>query len=124
MCARVIRLTDDPRLLSEPWIERLCIPTYTIRDAARYARTPSTTVSYWHNHEGRRGPALPGKEKGEPLSYGWITALQSWFQPHMIKHTLPAVPMTGPSFSGIHSNRRAHGWLPVLPARCFSAIAM
>jgi len=53
----------------EPWRRRLYLPAYTVADAARYARTHPQTVSYWHYGGRALGPALPGKERGKPLSY-------------------------------------------------------
>src|SRR3990170_832924 len=52
-----------------PWRRRLYLPTYTVSEAARYAGTHPQTVAYWHYRGGRLGPALPGKERGKPLSY-------------------------------------------------------
>lgn len=56
-------------LLSAPWFERLYLPTYTVREAARYAQTRVSTVSGWFNQGHSLGPALPGKTKGQSLSY-------------------------------------------------------
>lgn len=51
------------------WRERLYLPAYTVVDAARYAATRPSTITRWHHGTGRREPALPGKSKGEALSY-------------------------------------------------------
>jgi len=53
----------------EPWRRRLYLPTYSVKEAARYAGAKSQTVSYWHHRGGLLGPALPGREKRQPLSY-------------------------------------------------------
>jgi uncharacterized protein (DUF433 family) len=55
--------------LSESWRRRLYLPAYSVADAARYAGIHRGTVAYWHYRGGRLGPALPGKERGKPLSY-------------------------------------------------------
>ena len=47
---------------TEPWRQRLVLPTYGIGEAARYSHIAPQTVSHW-----RRG--LPGYEKGQQLSY-------------------------------------------------------
>lgn len=54
---------------SQPWQRRLYLPVYSVSEAARYAQTAASTVSRWHHGTGSLVPALPGKEKGEPLSY-------------------------------------------------------
>lgn len=54
---------------SEPWRRRLYLPSYQVRDSARYAGTSSQTVAYWHYRGGQLGPTLPGKEPRQPLSY-------------------------------------------------------
>lgn len=54
---------------AEPWRRRLYLPAYTVQDAARYAGISAQTVAYWHYRVGSLGPALPGKERGKPLSY-------------------------------------------------------
>jgi uncharacterized protein (DUF433 family) len=53
----------------QPWERRLYLPAYGVSDAARYAKTKPQTVSYWHHRGGSLGPALPGREKRQPLSY-------------------------------------------------------
>jgi uncharacterized protein (DUF433 family) len=52
----------------EPWRRRLLLPAYQLRDAARYADTPTQTVSYWFRGHGRRA-TLPNHEKRTSLSY-------------------------------------------------------
>lgn len=52
-----------------PWVRRLYLPAYAVKDAARYAGTNARTVAYWHYQGGTLGPALPGKERRKPLSY-------------------------------------------------------
>ena len=47
---------------TEPWRQRLVLPTYGVGEAARYSHIAPQTVSHW-----RRG--LPGYEKGQRLSY-------------------------------------------------------
>ncbi|MHB1414844.1 MAG: DUF433 domain-containing protein [Chloroflexota bacterium] len=54
---------------AEPWRRRLYLPAYRIKDAARYAETSRETITYWHYRGGTLGPALPGRERGRPLSY-------------------------------------------------------
>ena len=54
---------------SEPWVRRLYLPTYGVSDAARYARSSTQTVAYWHYGSSGLGPALPGAERRQPLSY-------------------------------------------------------
>jgi len=53
----------------EPWRRRLYLPAYRVSDAARYAGVSPNTVAYWHYSTSAVGPALPGKERREPLSY-------------------------------------------------------
>jgi len=48
---------------------RLYLPAYRVADAARYAGAAPQTVTRWHYHGGQAGPALPGRQKGRPLSY-------------------------------------------------------
>jgi len=61
--------TEAPLPLKESWHRRLYLPAYTVAQAARYAGTHPQTVSYWHHKGGELGPALPGKEQGQLLSY-------------------------------------------------------
>lgn len=55
--------------INDAWRRRLFLPAYSVGNAARYAQTARQTVSYWHHRGGRLGPALPGKERRQPLSY-------------------------------------------------------
>lgn len=64
--------------MPEPWMRRLYLPAYSVRDAARFARVHANTVAYWHYgpHDTKSipgrptlKPTLPGKEKRRPLSY-------------------------------------------------------
>jgi uncharacterized protein (DUF433 family) len=54
---------------AKPWHRRLFLPAYSVADAARYSGAHSQTVAYWFYGGGYRGPALPWKERGKPLSY-------------------------------------------------------
>ena len=49
-----------------PWYQRLFLPAYQVKDAARYAGASPRTVATWH-YGGN--PALPGRERKQPLSY-------------------------------------------------------
>lgn len=51
------------------WKRRLFLPSYSITESAHYAITLPQTVAHWHYYEGKVGPAIPGKERGKPLSY-------------------------------------------------------
>ena len=53
----------------EPWRRRLYLPAYRVGDAAKYSDTSAQTVTRWHHHGGRPGPALPGRGKRQHLSY-------------------------------------------------------
>ena len=64
---RMTTLTSETRV--EAWKQRLHIPAYRVTEAARYSQTTPQTVAYWHYKGGALGPALPGKERGKPLSY-------------------------------------------------------
>ena len=52
-----------------PWLRRLYLPAYSIREAAYYAGISPQVVANWHYYGGKVGPAIPGKEKGKRLSY-------------------------------------------------------
>ena len=54
-----------------PWFRRLYLPAYRISDAARYAGTSIRTIANWHYRDlpSHGFPALPGRERGKPLSY-------------------------------------------------------
>lgn len=49
-------------------MQRLYVPSYSVSEAARYAQTPRSSVSYWHYSPGP-GPLLPGKAEHDRLSY-------------------------------------------------------
>ena len=53
----------------EPWRRRLYLPAYRISDAARYSDVAPQTVTHWHHGDGQFGPALPGHQKRQHLSY-------------------------------------------------------
>jgi|694.fasta_scaffold139157_3 uncharacterized protein (DUF433 family) len=54
----------------EFWRARLYIPNYKIRDAARYAKLSTQTLSNWHGKPGsNRKSMLTTKDKGAALSY-------------------------------------------------------
>jgi len=59
----------EPNPPSPPWLRRLYLPAYRLSNVARYVGTAVQTVTYWHYRGGSLGPALPGKERGEALSY-------------------------------------------------------
>ena len=54
-----------------PWFRRLYLPAYRISDAARYAGTSVQTIANWHYRDlpSYGFPALPGRERGKPISY-------------------------------------------------------
>lgn len=54
---------------TEPWRRRLFLPAYNVTDAARYVHESPQLIASWHYRETKRGVALPGKERGKPLSY-------------------------------------------------------
>lgn len=60
-------MNRDPR--PEPWRRRLYLPAYSVADAARYAGTRPQTVASWHYRQGTKGPVIPGRQRGAPLSY-------------------------------------------------------
>jgi uncharacterized protein (DUF433 family) len=51
----------------EPWRKRLYIPTYQVREAARYAGISTRTVADWH--KGGKRKALSHRERRAALSY-------------------------------------------------------
>ena len=61
--------TSTPTRGAEPFRRRLYLPAYQVGEAARYAQTAPQTVSYWHYSTGQLGPALPGSQRRQPLSY-------------------------------------------------------
>jgi len=58
-----------PSVTRQAWFKRLYLPAYSVAEAARYAQTSTQNVAYWHYRGGKRGPVLPGRERGKPLSY-------------------------------------------------------
>ena len=62
-------MPTESEFRSKPWLRRLYLPAYLVRDAARYAGASPRTVAYWHYGGASLGPALPGKKRGEALSY-------------------------------------------------------
>jgi uncharacterized protein (DUF433 family) len=50
----------------QPWFRRLYLPTYKVRDAARYAGTSPQSVANWHY---RGDPVLTGRIRKRPLNY-------------------------------------------------------
>ena len=60
-------LPEDHR--SKPWVRRLYVPAYSATEAARYASTHPSNISYWYYSASSPGPVLGGKEKGKQLSY-------------------------------------------------------
>ena len=63
-----------PRMIAErgidPWRRRLFLPAYRVTDAARYSQVSSQVVTNWHYRSVATGsPTLPGRERGEHLSY-------------------------------------------------------
>ena len=53
----------------DPLFRRLYLPTYQLKDAARYAKVHVGTLAYWHYRSGRLGPVLPDRVPRRPLSY-------------------------------------------------------
>jgi uncharacterized protein (DUF433 family) len=58
----------------ELWKERLHIPAYNVRDAARYAGTSVQTVGNWQKLRGA-SRAISHREQGEGLSYAQLIEL-------------------------------------------------
>lgn len=48
---------------------RLYLPTYRLKDAARYANVHVQTLAYWHYRSSRFGPVLRDRVPRRPLSY-------------------------------------------------------
>jgi uncharacterized protein (DUF433 family) len=59
----------DKKSQSPPWMRRLYLPAYSVVESARYAGTSPQVAANWHYYKGKVGPAIPGKERGKPLSY-------------------------------------------------------
>lgn len=53
----------------EPWRRRLYLPAYRLGDAAKYSGIAHQTVTHWYHGPGQLGPALPGHQRREHLSY-------------------------------------------------------
>jgi hypothetical protein len=51
------------------WKERLNVPAYRVKDAARFARTSPQTVWSWHQLRGNKAGVLPPRSQGAALSY-------------------------------------------------------
>jgi len=63
---------SDSRLIStasEPWVRRLTLPAYQVKDAARYARITTQTIRNWQKGQVGTSPALAHRDKGAALSY-------------------------------------------------------
>lgn len=60
-------LTQSPQ--TEPWRRRLYLPAYSVAEAARYARTSTSTVDRWQYGMPSRGPLVVKREPGKALSY-------------------------------------------------------
>ena len=52
-----------------PWRRRLYLPAYRVGDAGRYAEAHPQTVSRWHLGNARTTATLPGRDRGQDLSY-------------------------------------------------------
>ena len=70
---RVPRGDGTPTVQTEtevaPWRRRLYLPAYRVAEAGRYAEVHPQTVSRWHLGNARTTAALPGRGKGNDLSY-------------------------------------------------------
>jgi uncharacterized protein (DUF433 family) len=53
----------------EPWHRRLYLPTYTVKETARYARVHSRTVTRWFYGARDMQAVLSERERRAPLSY-------------------------------------------------------
>ena len=53
----------------EPWRRRLTLPSYHVKDAARYANITSKTILNWQRQAANAGAALSSRDKGVALSY-------------------------------------------------------
>lgn len=51
-----------------PWLRRLMLPAYRVKDAARYARVSPQTILNWQRTQGDR-PTISHREDGRSLSY-------------------------------------------------------
>lgn len=66
------------------WKRRLFLPAYSVKESVHYAEISPQVVANWHYYKGESGPALPGKEKGTPLSY--LQLIEVAFVATMRKH--------------------------------------
>lgn len=57
------------RNANQPWLRRLTLPAYQVKDAARYADVSTTTVLNWQRESVRAGSAIASRAPREPLSY-------------------------------------------------------
>lgn len=53
----------------EPWVRRLYLPAYQVKDAARYANITTQTVRNWQREAREAGSAIAPRARGESLSY-------------------------------------------------------
>ena len=52
-----------------PWRKRLYLPAYWVGDAGRYADVNTRTVSRWQLDSARAKAVVPGRDRGQDLSY-------------------------------------------------------
>lgn len=52
-----------------PWVRRLVLPAYQVKDAARYAGVSSQTILNWQKKQVGQSSTLSGRDKGQALSY-------------------------------------------------------
>jgi uncharacterized protein (DUF433 family)/DNA-binding transcriptional MerR regulator len=55
--------------LRDPWIRRLYLPAYQVKDGARYAGVTTQTVRNWQRDGNQVGAAIAPRNLGESLSY-------------------------------------------------------
>src|SRR5258706_4335898 len=55
--------------IRDPWIRRLLLPAYQVKDAARYAEVMSQTVRNWQRGGDQIGAAIANRKPRESLSY-------------------------------------------------------
>jgi uncharacterized protein (DUF433 family) len=53
----------------ELWKDRLHVPAYSVREAARYAGTSVQTINNWQHLSGNRTGVLGHRDRGKALSY-------------------------------------------------------
>lgn len=51
------------------WRQRLTVPAYQIKEAAKYARLSSQTVANWHDDKGSKRRSLSSRAPRSALSY-------------------------------------------------------